>query len=125
MRKFRILVADDEPFIARSLSYILEKNGYEVYVASDGQEAVEIAQEVNPDVVFLDVMMPGKDGYQVCREMRSNGNLKARIILLTAKGQPSDIKEAFDSGADAYMPKPFSPAQIVETVRKMVGRESS
>ncbi len=125
MSRPKILVADDEPFIARSLSYVLERNGYDVYVARDGQEASEMAKQIRPDLVFLDLMMPHKSGYEVCQEIRSDESLHGtRIVLLTAKGQRSDVERGLAAGADAYLPKPFSPTHIVEVVRKFVPEQS-
>ncbi|MDZ7374672.1 MAG: response regulator [candidate division KSB1 bacterium] len=116
--KTKILVADDEPFIGRSLSYVLERSGYEVFLAKDGEEALRLAEEVKPAVAILDVMMPGKTGFEVCQQIRCNPHLrKTRIIILSAKGQASDFREGAEAGADAYLPKPFSPVQIIELVR--------
>ena len=121
MSKAKILVADDEPFIARSLMYVLEKSGYDVYLARDGKEATELARQVRPDLVFLDLMMPHKNGFEVCRELRADESLRdVRIVLLTAKGQRSDVEQGLAAGADAYLPKPFSPSQIVQMVSKLV-----
>ncbi len=117
----RILVVDDEPFILRSLLFILKKEGYQVASATDGDEALaQIARE-KPDLVFLDVMMPKKDGYEVCRILKGDPALSdIYVILLTAKGQTKDREKGIDVGADEYITKPFSPSSVVEKVRAIL-----
>ncbi len=118
----KILIADDEPFIARSLSYVLEKSGYEIYIARDGEEAVQRAVDVKPDLVFLDLMMPKKNGYEVCEELRNHPELqRIPIILITAKGQKADLERGLQAGANEYMTKPFSPTQVVARVKEVLG----
>ncbi len=118
----KILIADDEPFIARSLSYVLEKSGYEIYIARDGEEAVRRAVDVKPDLVFLDLMMPKKNGYEVCEELRNHPELqRIPIILITAKGQKADLERGLQAGANEYMTKPFSPTQVVARVKEVLG----
>ena len=117
----KILVADDEPFIARSLSYVLERAGYDVHIARDGEEALSKAREIEPELIILDLMMPKKTGYEVVQELRSDGRLKdVRIVLLTAKGQKSDRDRVLEAGADRCLSKPFSPSQILSEVREML-----
>ena len=117
----KILIADDEPFIARSLSYVLEKSGYEIYIAKDGEEAVRRAIDVKPDLVFLDLMMPKKNGYEVCTEIRNHPELqRVPIILITAKGQKTDLERGLQAGANEYMTKPFSPTQVVARVKEVL-----
>ncbi|HFE53339.1 MAG TPA: response regulator [Bacteroidetes bacterium] len=118
----KILIADDEPFIARSLSYVLEKSGYEIYLARDGEEALRRAIDVKPDLVFLDLMMPKKNGYEVCSEIRNHPELQnVPIILITAKGQKADLERGLEAGANEYMTKPFSPTQVVARVKQVLG----
>ncbi len=118
----KILIADDEPFIARSLSYVLEKSGYEIYLARDGEEALRRAIDVKPDLVFLDLMMPKKNGYEVCSEIRNHPELQSvPIILITAKGQKADLERGLEAGANEYMTKPFSPTQVVARVKQVLG----
>ncbi|NOZ56202.1 MAG: response regulator [Calditrichaeota bacterium] len=120
----KILIADDEPFIARSLSYVLEKSGYEIYIARDGEEAVRRAVDVKPDLVFLDLMMPKKNGYEVCTEIRNHPELQhVPIILITAKGQKADLERGLQAGANEYMTKPFSPTQVVARVKEVLGAQ--
>ena len=119
----RILVADDEPFILRSLTYVLTREGFSVVEARDGVEAVEVAQRVSPDLVFLDVMMPRKSGFDVLAELKATPELAhCRVILLTAKGQDSDRELGFKLGCDDYLSKPFSPMRIVELARSILGQ---
>jgi DNA-binding response OmpR family regulator len=117
----KILVVDDEPFILRSLLFILKKEGYQVASATDGEEALaQIARE-KPDLVFLDVMMPKKDGYEVCRILKADPALSdIYVLLLTAKGQTKDREKGIDVGADEYITKPFSPSMVVEKVRAIL-----
>lgn len=121
MRPHKILVVDDEPFICRSLCFVLAKDNYEVLEARNGEEAIEAIRAHRPDLVFLDVMMPRIDGFQVTRIVKSDENLKhIKIILLSAKGQDSDKDTGVAAGADDYMTKPFSPTRIVERARQIL-----
>jgi two-component system, OmpR family, alkaline phosphatase synthesis response regulator PhoP len=124
MKRFKVLVVDDEPFICRSLSFVLRKDDYEVFEARDGQEALEVIRAERPDLVFLDVMMPKMNGFDVVREVRRDADLAGiQIVLLTAKGQDADRQTGEAAGADDYMTKPFSPTKILERARKMLDRE--
>jgi DNA-binding response OmpR family regulator len=117
----RILIVDDEPHILRSLGFVLRKAGYEVSEARSGQEALEQLGKAPADLVFLDIMMPGVDGYEVCRKIKSSGGLSATyVILLTAKGQDEDRQRGLASGADEYMTKPFSPTRAVARVEAVL-----
>jgi len=117
----KILIADDEPYILRSLSFVLKKEGFDIETASNGEEALEKAQQFNPKILFLDVMMPKKDGYEVCNELKSNPETKdIYIIILTAKGQIIDKEKGLTTGADEYITKPFSPLEIVNKVKKIM-----
>jgi len=118
----RILVVDDEPFILRSLTYVLTREGFDVVEARDGVEAIDVAQRTHPDLVFLDVMMPRKNGFDVLAEIKATPALaQCRVILLTAKGQDSDRELGFKLGCDDYLTKPFSPMRIVELARAVLG----
>lgn len=120
--KSRILVADDEPYLVRSLTFVLNKEGYDTSVARDGEEALERIREAKPDLMFLDIMMPKKDGYQVCQEVKSDPDLKdIYIIMLTAKGQQADRERALSAGADEFITKPFSPLEILARVKALLG----
>ena len=116
----KILVVDDEPFILRSLTFVLEKSGYETYTATDGNEALEMLDEVQPDLIFLDVMMPRLSGFETCRQIRSIEKFKdVHIIMLTAKGQEKDRIKGLAYGANEYMTKPFSPSKILERLKEI------
>jgi len=117
----KILIADDEPYILRSLSFVLKKEGFDIETACNGEEALEKAQQFNPKILFLDVMMPKKDGYEVCNKLKSNPETKdIYIIILTAKGQIIDKEKGLTTGADEYITKPFSPREIVNKVKKIM-----
>lgn len=117
----RILVVDDEPFILRSLTFVLRKEGFEVLEARNGEEAIQVIRREKPTLVFLDVMMPKKNGYEVCEEVKSDPELRdVYVVMLTAKGQESDRDKGLALGADEYMTKPFSPSRITERVRELL-----
>lgn len=123
MESFKVLVVDDEPFICRSLSFVLRKENYEVFEARNGEEALAFIRENQPDLVFMDVMMPKMNGFDVTRAVKSDDNLKStKIILLTAKGQDADRATGVEAGADDYMTKPFSPTKILERARAALGQ---
>ena len=118
MTKKRILAVDDEPNILLSLEYILEAEGYDVKVARDGEEALQLAEELRPDLMLLDVAMPRMDGYDVCRQLRQSQTLSSiKVVMLTAKGQPLERKKGLAVGADVYVTKPFSSDELLETIR--------
>ncbi len=118
---FRILIVDDEPNIVVPLQFLMEQNGYEVMVAQNGEEAVETLSERRPDLVLLDIMLPGMDGYEVCEILRSNSEWKdIKIILLTAKGRNVNVAKGLALGADRYITKPFSNSDIVEAVKGLL-----
>lgn len=120
----RILVVDDEPYILRSLSYVLQREGFAVLEARDGEEALAVARRERPDLVFLDVMMPKKSGFDVLAEIRGTPELAGCcVILLTAKGQESDRERGFALGCDDYMTKPFSPMKVVERARQVLAEK--
>lgn len=121
MKQHKVLVVDDEPFICRSLSFVLRKEKYEVLEARNGEEALEAIRSHRPDLVFLDVMMPKINGFEVTERVKSDPELKnTKIILLTAKGQDSDRETGGRLGADDYMTKPFSPTKILERARQIL-----
>ena len=121
MKQKKVLVVDDEPFICRSLSFVLRKENYEVLEARNGEEALEAIRTHRPDLVFLDVMMPKVNGFEVTKLVKSDPELKStKIILLTAKGQDSDRETGRKLGADDYMTKPFSPTKILERARQIL-----
>lgn len=119
----RILIADDEPNIVISLEFLMKREGYEVFVARDGPQALEAILRDRPHLVLLDVMMPGKTGFDVCQEVRSNEAVKDTLILmLTAKGRDTDVAKGMAMGATAYMTKPFSTKEMARKVRELLER---
>ena len=118
----KILIADDEPNIVVSLKYLLERGGYQVLVARDGQEAIDAIRHERPALVLLDVMMPKKSGHEVCAELRADEAVRDTLVLmLSAKGRDTDIDKGLGVGADAYMTKPFSTRELAEKVRELLG----
>lgn len=118
----QILVVDDEPAIRETLSFILEMEGFSVAVAADGEEALAKVREVKPSVVLLDVMMPKKDGYRVCQEIKADPQTAStKVIILTAMGQAADRARALAAGADAYVSKPFDEDGLIALLRGMLG----
>jgi CheY-like chemotaxis protein len=118
----KIMVVDDEPHVIRSLSFVLGKEGYEVTSAANGEDALVQIRALKPNLVFLDVMMPKKNGYEVCREVKKDPNLSdIRVIMLTAKGQEADREQGLSAGADEFLTKPFSPIGVLEKVRELLG----
>lgn len=116
----RVLLAEDEPNIAELLMFLLGRAGFEVVVESDGGAALAAALADPPDVVILDVMLPGLDGFEVLRRLRADPKGQAlRIIVLTAKGQRADRQAAAEGGADLFITKPFSNAELVAAVRRL------
>ncbi len=116
----RVLLAEDEPNIVESLSFLLERAGFEVSVETDGQQALDAALADAPDVVVLDVMLPGMDGYEVLRQLRSNQRAaRTPVIMLTAKGQREDRETAIESGADLFITKPFANSEIIAAVKRL------
>lgn len=119
----KILIADDEPNIVISLEFLMKREGYDVTIATDGEEAVNRIRADRPDLVLLDVMMPKKSGFEVCQEVKADPALQAiRILMLTAKGRDTEVSKGLALGADAYMTKPFSTKELVERVRTMLER---
>jgi len=115
--RMRVLVVDDDPLVRNLLAAVLHDASFDLDEAVDGQDALAIAAARPPDVVVLDVMMPGIDGYEVCRTMRTDPAFATtRIVVLTAKSTPTARDEAFRAGADAFFTKPFSPLDLIETV---------
>ena len=118
----KLLVADDEPNIVISLEYLMKREGYDVLVATDGNQALETIRREQPALVLLDVMMPGKTGFEVCQEVRADASLDGvRILMLTAKGRENDVSKGLALGANAYMTKPFSTRELVQKVAEMLG----
>ena len=117
----RVLVVDDEPNIATSLRFLMEREGFEVEVASSGQEAVAALERPPADLVLLDVMLPELDGFEICQRIRSRPAWRAtKIVMLTAKGRAVERDKGLALGADAYVTKPFSTRDLVAKVKQML-----
>jgi DNA-binding response OmpR family regulator len=118
-----VLVADDDHDILTLVSFRLERAGYDVVAAQDGEEALRLAVEHAPDLAILDVMMPKLDGYEVTTRLRQNDSTRRiPVILLTARVQEADIARGFEAGADDYVKKPFSPQELGARVQAILGR---
>jgi len=116
----RVLIADDEPNIVVSLEFLMKQNGYETRVARDGQEALSEVEGFRPHLLLLDVMLPRRDGFDVCQTLRANGWTDLKIVMLTAKGRDTEIEKGLALGADAYVTKPFSTRELVAQVARIL-----
>src|SRR5665213_48440 len=126
MRKGTILVIDDEKDLIEMLQYNLEREGYDVIAAHDGQSGLEVATKHRPDLVVLDLMMPGIDGLQVCQRLRADQKVgRIPVIMLTAKATEADRIVGLELGADDYITKPFSPREVVARVKAVLRRTSA
>ncbi|MFZ4538567.1 response regulator transcription factor [Propionivibrio sp.] len=118
----KVLIADDEPNIVISLEFLLRREGFDVVVAVDGEEALAKARSEKPDLVLLDVMMPKMNGFDVCQALRADPELAGmRVLMLTAKGRETEVSKGLGLGANAYMTKPFSTKELVAQVRSLLG----
>lgn len=115
----KILIVDDEPNILLSLEFLFKKEGYHVYIARDGGEALDIIAENLPELIILDIMMPNVDGYEVAKYVREK-HKEVKIIFLTAKSKQPDIQKGLDLGVDLYLVKPFSTKELVAKVKTLL-----
>ena len=119
--KKKILIVDDEPFILKSLSFVLVREGFEIDTATNGLETIEKIRENKPDVVLLDIRMPKMNGLEVCQWIRQDSNFKSiYIIILTTRGADMERERGFSIGADEYMTKPFSPSSVVQRLKEIL-----
>ena len=119
----KILIAEDERDIRDLVAFTLRFAGHEVFAASNGEEAVELAPRVNPDLILMDVRMPRMTGYEACKIMKADPELKdIPIVFLSAKGQESEIQQGLDSGAEEYLLKPFAPDQLTSRVKLILSK---
>ena len=119
----RVLIAEDEESIVASLVFLMRQCGHETRVARDGEAAVACLAEFRPDLVLLDIMLPGRSGYEVCRAIRADPGLAAtRVLMLTAKGGQGEEARGMAAGADDYLTKPFSTRELVARARELIGR---
>ena len=118
----RVLICDDEPYIVESVSYVVRKAGFDVVTAEDGEQALEAAHREKPDLVFLDIMMPGISGDEVCRRLKADPSTRTtHVVILTARGQEEDERRAMEMGADEFMTKPFSPRKLRARLLELLG----
>lgn len=118
----KILIVDDEPNIVISLEFLMKKEGFDVAVASDGEESLAKVASFEPDLVLLDVMMPKKSGFEVCEALRADpARAGLLVVMLTAKGRETEVAKGLAIGADAYVTKPFSTKDLVTRVKGMLG----
>lgn len=112
---------DDDPYILMSLEFLMKKNGFDVMVARNGTEALEIVEKQVPDIVLLDIMMPDVDGYAICKHIKGSKKLKeAKVVFMSAKSKESDIQKGYDLGASLYVTKPFSTRQLLKQVQELM-----
>ncbi|HEU4851745.1 MAG TPA: response regulator [Telluria sp.] len=117
----RILIVDDEPNIVISLEFLLQKSGFEVGIARDGEQALSQMAAFQPDLVLLDIMLPKLNGYEVCQKIRENRDWdRVKVVMLSAKGRELEVNKGIALGADAYVTKPFSTRELVERVRSLL-----
>jgi len=118
----RILIADDEPNIVLSLEFLMQNSGYVVKSVADGMEALRQVDEFKPDLVLLDIMLPRKNGFEVCQTIRGNpASKEVKVIMLTAKGREPEVAKGYALGADAYITKPFGTGELMASVRRLLG----
>jgi DNA-binding response OmpR family regulator len=121
----KILIADDEPSIVAAVEFLLQRSGYEVHVARDGDEALKLVEATHPDLVLLDVMMPQKSGYEVCKRIRERADWRhIKIIMLSAKGRDSEVSRGLSMGADIYVTKPFSTRELMDKIKGLLAQNT-
>ncbi|HUX86107.1 MAG TPA: response regulator [Chloroflexota bacterium] len=121
-----ILLIDDEPYIIRALSFLLTREGYKVMIADNGEDGLERIREFHPPLVFLDIMMPRMNGYEVCKQIRKDPSYAdTYVIMLSAKGQRDDREDGLLSGANEYVTKPFSPREIAQKVHALMAQRAA
>ncbi len=117
----KILIADDEPNIVAALEFLMKQQGYEVQVARNGEEALNLVEAGVPDLVLLDVMMPKKSGYEVCARIRERTEWRhIKVVMLTAKGRETEVNKGLSLGADLYMTKPFSTRELMQKIKDLL-----
>jgi DNA-binding response OmpR family regulator len=117
----KVLIADDEPNIVAAVEFLLQRSGYEVHVARNGDEALKLVEACNPDLVLLDVMMPVRSGYEVCKRIRENDAWRhIKIIMLSAKGRDAEVTKGLAIGADDYVTKPFSTRELLQRIGELL-----
>jgi two-component system, OmpR family, alkaline phosphatase synthesis response regulator PhoP len=118
----RILIADDEANIVISLEFLMLNSGYQVQTAANGEEALHRIAEFRPDLILLDIMLPLKNGFEVCQKIRENPAWNGiKVVMLTAKGRESEVTKGLALGADAYITKPFATRELLASVQRLLG----
>jgi DNA-binding response OmpR family regulator len=121
----KILIADDEPNIVAALEFLLQQSGYEVHIAQNGDEALELVKACVPDLVLLDVMMPKKSGYEVCTRIRERADWRhIKVVMLSAKGRDAEVNKGLSMGADLYVTKPFSTRELMTKIKELLDQVS-
>ena len=117
----KILIADDEPNIVVAIEFLLQQSGFEVVVARNGDEALELIDACLPDLVLLDVMMPKKNGYEVCTRIRERADWRhIKVVMLSAKGRDAEVNKGLSMGADMYVTKPFSTRELMAKIKSLL-----
>ena len=117
----RVLIVDDEPNIVAAVEFLLQRSGYDVHIARNGDEALELVESCQPDLVLLDVMMPARSGYAVCKRIRERADGRhIKIIMLSAKGRDAEVNKGLVLGADLYVTKPFSTRDLMDKIRALL-----
>lgn len=118
---YKILVVDDDPYILMSLEFLMRKNGFDVMIARNGTETLELLKQHQPDVVLLDIMMPDVDGYAICKHIKKTAKLQnCKVVFLSAKSKESDIQKGLELGAEMYITKPFSNKDLVNKITSLL-----
>lgn len=117
----KVLIAEDDHNILVSLEFLMRHDGYDVRIATRGDEVLLCVRDFLPDLVILDVMLPGRNGFELCRDIRANAEwIDTKIIILSARGRKAEVQRGLDSGADAYVTKPFATSELREQVRQLI-----
>jgi len=119
--KRKVVIADDEPNIVTALEFLLQRAGYDVRCAANGEEALALVESYAPDLVLIDIMMPGKSGYEVCQKMRERPEWRQiKIVMVTAKGREAEVSKGLSLGADLYVTKPFSTQELIAAIDRLL-----
>jgi DNA-binding response OmpR family regulator len=119
--KKKIMVVDDDPYILMSLEFLMKKNGYDVMVARNGTEALDLLDKHLPALVLLDIMMPDVDGYAICKHIKSSKiHQQAKVVFMSAKSKEADIQKGYDLGASLYITKPFSTRELMKQINSLM-----
>lgn len=118
---YKILVVDDDPYILMSLEFLMRKNGFDVMIARNGTETLELLEQHTPDVVLLDIMMPDVDGYAICKHIKATPkHAQCKVVFVSAKSKEADIQKGYDLGAELYITKPFSNKDLVNKISALL-----